>query len=254
MSDPHERNSMDCDPRDLEAWPGRHRRSPRRSDGSFLLLSAVADSLRRAADRYVSTGLDVLDVGCEDKPYYPLFAARAKTYLGTDVVPGPLVDRVCPVEKLDVDSSSIDLVLCTQVLEHVRDPTAALREIGRVLRPGGFAFVTTHGTYPYHPHPADYWRWTPQGFDALVEPIDALSLRELVPHRGTASCLALLLATYVEILTTHAHVRVLGRPVIRAVNALGELADRASPRLWHPQPMSLVANYLLVLERTADPA
>jgi SAM-dependent methyltransferase len=254
MSDFHQRNNMDRDIRALEAWPGRHRRSPRRSDGSYLLLSSVADSLREAADRYLSGDLDILDVGCEDKPYYPLFAARARTYLGTDVVPGPLVDRVCPVESLDVDSSSIDLVLCAQVLEHVRDPAAGLREIGRVLRPGGFAFVTTHGTYPFHPHPTDYWRWTPQGFDVLIESADALSLRELVAHRGTAACLALLAATYVEIFTTHAHIQALGRPLIRTVNAVGELADRASPRLWHPQPMSLVANYLLVLERATDPA
>jgi SAM-dependent methyltransferase len=233
----------------LETWPGRHRRSPRRSDGSYLLLSSIAESLREASDRYLDGEVDVLDIGCENKPYFPLFAGRARTYLGADVIPGPLVDRVCPVERLDVESSSIDLALCTQVLEHVRDPVAALGEIGRVLRPGGFAFITTHGTYPFHPHPTDYWRWTPQGFETLVESADNLTLRELVPHRGTAACLALLLATYIEILATHAHVRTLGRPLVRLVNAAGVAADRASPRLWHPQPMSLVANYLLVLER-----
>jgi SAM-dependent methyltransferase len=136
----------------------------------------------------------------------------------------------------------------------VRDPVAALNEIARVLRAGGHAFVTTHGTYPFHPHPTDYWRWTPQGFEVLVEHVDGIDLLDLVPHRGTAACLALLSATYIEILATHAHVRALARPFVALVNAAGIAADRASPRLWHPQPMSLVCNYLLVLGKAGSAA
>lgn len=233
-------------------WPGRVRRSPRVVDGGYLMLGAIAGSLEAARDRYCTSGSRILDVGCEDMPYYPLFADVAGSYEGADIVGGPYVDYVGPLEALSAPGNAFDLVLATQVLEHVRDPRAALRQIARVLVPGGYAFVTTHGVYPFHPHPTDYWRWTQQGFEALVEDEPDLELVELVPHRHTVSCLALLVATYVEMAATKARLRPLGWPLVALLNLLGPLGDRAVPRLRYPRPQTLVMNYLLVLRRRTD--
>ena len=230
-------------------WPARSRRAPRLGDGGYLLLSELADSLVAARDRYVEPGADVLDVGCGDKPYYPFFAETTASYVGCDVVPGPRVDRVCPIEALDAETASVDLVLCTQVLEHARDPAAALRESARVLRPGGHLFASTHGTYPFHPHPNDYWRWTQQGLETLGGDEPMLELVELVPHRGTIACLALFVSTYIEIAATGLHVAPLGRPVIAVVNLAGAGGDRLVSRLRYPQPYTLIPNFLVVARR-----
>ncbi len=51
-----------------------------------------------------------------------------------------------------------EIVLSTQVLEHVGDPVAYLREAFRMLKPGGLLMLSTHGLWLYHADPSDYWR------------------------------------------------------------------------------------------------
>jgi glycosyltransferase involved in cell wall biosynthesis/SAM-dependent methyltransferase len=65
-------------------------------------------------------------------------------YLGPDVPAGTVRDGIAhqDVEKLGLPTSSLDLVLSCDVLEHVNEPQAALAEIFRVLRPGGRLLFT----------------------------------------------------------------------------------------------------------------
>ena len=44
-----------------------------------------------------------------------------------------------------MDDGAFDVVLCTQVLEHVEDPAQAVRELHRVTSPGGRVLASTHG-------------------------------------------------------------------------------------------------------------
>ena len=229
-------------------WPARIRRRPQRSDGNYLLLSALVDSLVEARDRHVPEGSSMLDVGCGDKPYYPLFAA-ASEYIGADVVDGPKVDVVCPLEALAFPDARFDTVLCSQVLEHVRAPVVALREIARVLRPSGVLLASTHGTYPYHPHPTDYWRWTQDGLRALFDDAGGFEIVDVVPHRGSIACLALLVSNYIEMAATSAGLRWLGRPIVGAINTMGAALDGRVARLQYPGPHTLVANFLVVARR-----
>jgi SAM-dependent methyltransferase len=50
-------------------------------------------------------------------------------------------DRVLDVTRLDLPSAWFDVVICNHVLEHVPNDRAAMRELRRVLRPGGWALV-----------------------------------------------------------------------------------------------------------------
>jgi SAM-dependent methyltransferase len=61
-------------------------------------------------------------------------------------------------ESLPLPSDAFDLVLSHEVLEHVQDDTLAVREMVRVLRPGGriVLFVPNRG-YPFETH-GIYWR------------------------------------------------------------------------------------------------
>lgn len=72
------------------------------------------------------------------------------------------------ITALPFPSGSFDAVVSDQVLEHVGpDPTMALAETARVLKPLGRAVHTTCLLNPVHPSPEDYWRFTPSGLEAM---------------------------------------------------------------------------------------
>lgn len=80
-------------------------------------------------------------------------------------------------KSLPFRDSSIDAVACFEVLEHVDDPARVLLEIERVLRPGGFAYVSMPFLYPVHDAPYDYQRWTVHGWRANVRAAGLLEVR-----------------------------------------------------------------------------
>jgi len=83
---------------------------------------------------------------------------------------------------MEVASMSIDRVVSFQVLEHVWDLDWYLSESLRVLKPDGTLWLTTHGTWPYHPHPTDFRRWTSQGLKRELESrgFEMISMKGLV--------------------------------------------------------------------------
>jgi SAM-dependent methyltransferase len=110
----------------------------------------------------------VLDYGCGVSPYRTLFGDciyhRADFPGGTDLDFTFDANSMLPSEL-----AGYDCVLSTQVLEHVADPTAYLKECYRVLKRAGYLLLTTHGLYEDHPTPQDYWRWTVVGLRKQVE-------------------------------------------------------------------------------------
>ncbi len=191
----------------------------------------------------------VLDVGCGQKPYYPFFQPYASAYVGVDPVENPLAEIRGSVEALPVGDGEFEVVLCVQVLEHCDDPARAVRELHRVATPGGRVLASTHGVQVYHPSPADYWRWTHAGLERLFrENADWASVR-VTPASGTAACLGMLFATYLDLALQRAHARALGRPVIAAINRAAEALDRRSARLREPGPGSLHANFHVLAEK-----
>jgi len=59
-------------------------------------------------------------------------------------------------------------VLCSEVLEHVRQPVRGLTELRRVTRPGGWLVVTTLFCFPEHGFPDDYFRFTRNGLAQVL--------------------------------------------------------------------------------------
>jgi SAM-dependent methyltransferase len=117
----------------------------------------------------LENGATVLDYGCADRPYVEFLPAGVH-YVGVDLPGNPKADlELAPDGTIPVPSGTADLVLSTQVLEHVEDPSGYLAECARVLRPGGKVLLSTHGLMYYHPDPEDYWRWTSAGLRRLLE-------------------------------------------------------------------------------------
>jgi SAM-dependent methyltransferase len=137
-----------------------------RADG--LASAALARSVQEFAERHASPGRAVLDLGCGTMPYRSMFTACGARYLGADISGSPDI-LIEPEGPIPVADDSIDIVVSFQVLEHVRDVPAYLSAARRVLRGDGRLFLSTHGVWPYHPHPTDFWRWTQDGLRITLE-------------------------------------------------------------------------------------
>jgi SAM-dependent methyltransferase len=216
------------------AWPGLLLRAPSYRETHYLHHKRLLLTLAGAFVRYLAprAPLTLLDVGAGEKPYFPLLEPYVRHYVGLDRIPGRLTDVGGQAEQLPFADGCVDAVLATQVLEHLDDPPAALREWGRVLVPGGLVIASTHGSYLYHPIPVDYWRWTHTGLRRLFEQA-GLKVLSLQACERTASVLAMLLAIHAYALAARLHLGSVAQLVLVVLNALvGQLdrVDRAAPQ------------------------
>lgn len=119
--------------------------------------------------REVFDGATVVDYGCGDMPYRPFIEPSAHSYLGVDLPGNEAAEaELTSGGMTPYADASADVVLSTQVLEHVDSPTQYLAEAWRILRPGGTLMLSTHGIWWHHPHPQDLWRWTGEGLGRVL--------------------------------------------------------------------------------------
>jgi SAM-dependent methyltransferase len=114
------------------------------------------------------SGEKVYDIGCGERPYESLLKERGYEYIGCDLDGEPDV-LIHPGRPLEAKSGTAAGVASFQVLEHVWDLDWYLGECWRLLRPDGWLLLSTHGVWPYHPHPTDFRRWTHTGLRYELE-------------------------------------------------------------------------------------
>ena len=91
-------------------------------------------------------------------------------YIGTDMRPGPMVDVVVNICDLvpEFGVARFDVVLCTEVMEHVEDWAEGISQMLEVLKPNGYLMITTRSAgFPKHDFPNDYWRYTKEDMQAI---------------------------------------------------------------------------------------
>lgn len=154
---------------------------------TFGIVSRAKGCLRRFFDLQAATIWNdlkvelkgakgsVLDVGCGAQPYRGLFApdvhyvgidtSEAKDRFGYEIPDTYYFEgSVWPIQ-----NSSMDFILCSEVLEHILVPSQFLSEMFRCLKPGGRVLVTVPFAARWHFVPYDYWRFTPSGIKYLFE-------------------------------------------------------------------------------------
>lgn len=145
-------------------------------------------SLRRALARAAPHARgDLLDVGCGVKPYRGLFAS-VSSYIGLERPGTPSASRVVDVWgdalRLPFRDRAFDSVFCSEVLEHVPEPSQLFAEAARVLRTGGVLILSTPQVWGLHEEPWDFFRYTKYGLAHLAGK-HGLEVVEVTPTCGT---------------------------------------------------------------------
>ncbi len=131
----------------------------------YKLFNYLADQIPKYVDK--AQTIRVIDVGCGTKPYENIIREKLKNkakkvlYEGIDFY-GSKADIKLDINNkpLPYKDNSIDIVICTEVLEHVYKPFFVLEEMKRVLKKGGLLVITSPFFFPIHEEQHDYFRYT----------------------------------------------------------------------------------------------
>jgi len=127
----------------------------------------VRDEWMKEEAKKVPKGAKVLDVGCGTAPYRTLFShcdykthdfkqlnssqnRAGKSYYKK-------IDYVSDITKIPVEDNYFDVVICTEVLEHVPEPILALKEFSRIVKPGGIVLLSAPLAGFVHQEPYHYY-------------------------------------------------------------------------------------------------
>ena len=124
--------------------------------------SIVIESSLKRTIQALPPGARVLDVGAGGRRIVP-------DAITVDVIAWPGVSVVGDVHRLPLADNTFDCAFCTGTFEHIRDPWQAVRELHRVLKPGGMLHVDAPFMQAFHLDPVDYWRFTVDGLRLLCK-------------------------------------------------------------------------------------
>lgn len=144
----------------------------------------------------VPKGSILLDVGAGSSPYRELFShCEYRSQDFSKLKPNQLrgnqvyaeLDYVCDICEIPVPNESFDVALCTEVLEHVPNPIQAVKEIGRILKPGGELILTAPLGSGLHQEPYHFYGgYTPHWYRKFLDEAGFGEI-EISPNRGSYS-------------------------------------------------------------------
>ena len=169
------------------------RNNPRIWDTDWLVLRPLAQLNESHIRAHIRPSACLVDMGCGDMPYKATIERMGIRYIGADLDDGADL-RIDETGRVPLNSKTVDALLPVQVLEHVRDIPAYCAELHRLLTDDGTLFLSTHGTWLYHPHPEDHRRWTNVGLVTELEG-QGFAVEEIVPVVGPLATTTLIRLT-----------------------------------------------------------
>ena len=198
--------------------------------GRFLqkhwLVDAIVGHHVRRALPHASGRL--LDIGCGHRPYLESFKSHVNAYIGLEHLRSVHLfrpDVVGDALRLPFLDGTMDTVVAFQTLEHVPEPATMVREMSRVLRPGGCLILTAPHIWGLHEEPHDYFRFTKYGLRYLLEAAQ-LTVLEIIPMAGYWVTAGARFCYYLEHFDI-GPLKLLTRPTYAIVQGLAYLLDRA---------------------------
>jgi len=138
---------------------------------NWLIFKLINPELEKRLKKYATGKL--IDIGCGEKPYLQMAAPFIDDHVGLDrkwmYHDNSNVDIFGTAVDIPVADNQFDTVLCTDVLEHLPEPKAAVAEAFRVLKPGGYGIYTVPLFWHLHEEPYDYYRFTRFGLDYMFK-------------------------------------------------------------------------------------
>jgi len=200
----------------------------------YYIRKSILNAIKENLPRFNGV---LLDLGCGDMPYKQLiFSSQTKVskYIGIDIEAGKSKYDIQPDYywngvNIPLPDNSVDCVIATEVFEHCPDLAEVLKDVQRVLRPGGFVFFTVPFLWPLHEAPYDEFRYTPYALERIFKK-SGFSKLELKPTGGWSQSMGQMLGLWVVRSPMNFHLR-------RVVKIL------AQPLVW-----------LLIRERKKKPA
>jgi len=134
------------------------------SNPLYIAQKLVRDNVRKYGKELKGK---LLDIGCGRKPYKKFLSYNE--YIGLDNNSELNPDVVGSIYNLPFSDNSFDSILCTAVLEHIPEPENGIKEIYRVLKSNGVAYISVPMTWYLHYEPNDYFRFTKYGLIYLLK-------------------------------------------------------------------------------------
>jgi SAM-dependent methyltransferase len=139
----------------------------------YHIRSSIFESIANHAASFKGK---LLDVGCGKMPYkhYILTHSFVEEYIGIDLENALVYDRDIKPDTtwngiiMPFDQQQFETIIATEVLEHCPNPLCTLKEIYRVMKPGGIFFFTVPFLWNLHEVPNDEYRYTPFALKRLL--------------------------------------------------------------------------------------
>ncbi len=107
--------------------------------------------------------IKVLDFWCWNQPYKYIFSNDI--YYWCDIWTSPEYNNKMSIilewEKLPYNDNEFDILICTEVLEHIKYPEFYSTEFARILKTGWLFLITVPQIWNYHPYPQHFFNYTP---------------------------------------------------------------------------------------------
>ena len=135
-----------------------------------VIRTTVSNFISTLATQFDSEGITVLDVAPEAHAGAQASFTRGRIET-IDIDPDSAATHIadlCVCNCAQIPSALYDVIVCTEVLEHTKQPWKATKELHRLLKPGGILAVTTPFNFRIHGPAPDCWRFTEEGLGVLL--------------------------------------------------------------------------------------
>ena len=162
----------------------------------------------------------LLDLGCGPRPYYNLYASHFEKTIGAEMADMPFpqkaIDLFCPATDVPLPDESVDCILCTEVMQDMKEPSELINECYRLLKKGGTLILTTPYLVPIADGQWDNYRFTQYGLKYVIEKGGFKEL-EIIPVSDVVG----------------AGITLLVKPILRFWIALSKVSRLTFLRMWY---------------------